>query len=255
MVTNLQRQNFREILQKMVNVPGWEVLEQNHLLALKSPVSTPLVNMVWGEVTEENYNSVMDFYKKAEFYWLLDSVQINNIPDKLQHLFVIHDEDSRFPEMVFNLQDYVKRAHVPEINITIPKTKDELQLWTETAIATLGIKECDWQQFFYPLIDIVKCIPLLLYYNQQPAGTALVYCSNQVAGIYAMSTKQEFRRRKIGTSAVHACLEIAKAHDSKYAVLYASNLGTHLYKSIGFELSQYLWEFGFNKNKSQTLVG
>ncbi|MFN8770583.1 MAG: hypothetical protein ACK5Z5_10205 [Neisseriaceae bacterium] len=45
MLTNLQQQNFKEIIQKMVNVPGWEILEQNNLLALKFPVSAPLVNM------------------------------------------------------------------------------------------------------------------------------------------------------------------------------------------------------------------
>lgn len=144
MLTNLQQQNFKEIIQKMANVPCWEILEHDDLLALKSPVPTPLVNMVWGNVTEKSYTAVMGFYKNVEFYWLLDSIQINNIPDKLRHLFVIQDEASKFPEMIFNLQDYVKPANFSGIDIIIPKTKAELQLWTETAIITLGIKEKDW---------------------------------------------------------------------------------------------------------------
>ncbi len=249
MLTNLQQQNFKEIIQKMANLPGWEILEHDDLLALKSPVPTPLVNMAWGNVTEKNYTAVMDFYKDAEFYWLLDSVQINDIPNELRDLFIMQDEDSKFPEMYFSLQDYVKSVHVPGIDIIIPKTKDELQLWTETAIITLCIKEKDWQQFFYPLIGIVNCTPLLLYYNQQPAGTAMVYCGNQVAGIYAMTTKEEFRRKKIGSSAVHACLKIAQSHNLKHAVLYASNMGEKLYNAAGFKVAQYFYEFNFKGNK------
>jgi ribosomal protein S18 acetylase RimI-like enzyme len=166
----------------------------------------------------------------------------------LKHLFIQKDEASKFPEMYFNLQSYIHQTSAPQIEIIIPKTQDELLIWTITAISTLGIEENDFKQFFYPLIDIANCTPLLLYYNKQPAGTAMVYCGNQVAGIYAMSTKEEFRRKKIGTIAVHACLKIAKAHELKYAVLYASHLGAKLYNSTEFEVIQHYYEFDFNNN-------
>ncbi|MFN8769600.1 MAG: hypothetical protein ACK5Z5_00765 [Neisseriaceae bacterium] len=229
----LQQQNFKEIIQKMVLVPGWEILEQGNLLALKSPVPAPLVNMVWGNVTEKHYANVMDFYKGAEFYWLLDLDQVNNIPDKLKHLFIKQGKYLKFPEMFLNLHNYIKPANFPGVDIIIPKTKDELQIWTKTAISTLDIKETDFQQFFYPLIDLVNSIPLLLYYNGQPAG------------IYTMSTKEKFRRKSVGSAAIHACLKIAKSYDLKYAVLYASKLGMYLYKAVGFEVAQYFYEFNF----------
>jgi hypothetical protein len=246
MLEKLQQQNFKEIIQKMSYVSGWEILEQEDFLALKSPVPAPLVNMVWGEVTENTYSKIMDFYGSTEFYWLLDHAQVNNIPDKLRHLFMKQGEESKFPEMVFNLQNYVPPLIISEINTIIPKSQSELQIWTDTAIVTLGIKETDFQRFFYPLIDIASCIPLLLYYNSKPAGTAMVYCGDQVAGIYAMSTKEEFRRKKIGSTAVHACLKIAQSYNLEYAVLYASNLGMKLYDAVGFEAVQYFYEFNFN---------
>lgn len=77
----------------------------------------------------------------------------------------------------------------------------------------------------------------------------MVYCGNQVAGIYAMTTKEEFRRKKIGSNAVHACLNIAKSHDLKYAVLYASNMGEKLYHATGFKVVQYFYEFNFKGKK------
>jgi predicted acetyltransferase len=76
----------------------------------------------------------------------------------------------------------------------------------------------------------------------------MVYCSNQVAGIYAMSTKEEFRIKKIASSAVHACLKIAKSYNLKYAVLYASNLGAKLYQATGFEVIKHYHEFNFNNS-------
>ena len=91
---DLQQQNFKEILQKMLNVNGWEILEENNLLALKSPVPTPLINMVWGEVTESNLSKIMNFYANNEFYWLLSEAQTGNIPHNLKEFFMQQDEQS-----------------------------------------------------------------------------------------------------------------------------------------------------------------
>jgi hypothetical protein len=139
MLTNLQQQNFKEIIQKMVDVPGWEIWEQDNLLALKSPVPVPLVNMAWGNVTEKHYARVIDFYKSAEFYWLLDAGQLDNIPSELKPEFIHQDEDSKFPEMYFNLLNYNDQVIVPEIEIIIPKLQDELLMWAKTAISTLSL--------------------------------------------------------------------------------------------------------------------
>ena len=79
---DFQQKNFKEILQKMSKVSGWDILETDNILALRSPVSTPLVDMVWGEVTELNFSKVMNFYGNKEFYWLLNEEQNINLPNR-----------------------------------------------------------------------------------------------------------------------------------------------------------------------------
>ena len=71
------------------------------------------------------------------------------------------------------------------------------------------------------------------------------YCGEQVAGIYAMSTKVEFRRKGLGSAAVHACVALALDQRLNYAVLYASELGQLLYKKSGFKVTQMLHEYNF----------
>ncbi len=56
-----QQQNFLEILRIMQSVPGWEVLEESKVLALKAPGSFPFVNFVWGDVTSESLQTVFSF--------------------------------------------------------------------------------------------------------------------------------------------------------------------------------------------------
>ncbi len=86
----------------------------------------------------------------------------------------------------------------------------------------------------------------MLYYDEKPAATAMIYCDSKfVAGIYAMSTKTEFRRKGLGRAAINACIELAKRQQLEYAVLYASVDGEALYNQLGFESSQIWHEYHF----------
>jgi GNAT superfamily N-acetyltransferase len=123
------------------------------------------------------------------------------------------------------------------------KTKHELYQWAQTAGQTFELNTHDLIEFFKPLIDIGRDIPYLAYYNDEPAATSLVYCSNETAGIYAMSTLAKFRRKGLGIAAVNACLEIAKNKQMKNVVLYASAIGEFLYKNVGFKTVHVLNEY------------
>ncbi len=59
------------------------------------------------------------------------------------------------------------------------------QIWTDIAIATFGCSSDEFSDFFYLLINFASCVPFLLIYDNQPVSTAMVYCGNKVAGIYA----------------------------------------------------------------------
>lgn len=67
----LQQQNFKDTLERMAAIPGWEILERNDLLALKAPSPIPLVNMVWGVGSDINLQTVKQFYSGSDFFWHL----------------------------------------------------------------------------------------------------------------------------------------------------------------------------------------
>ena len=235
----LQQQNFKEILQEMSGVDGWETLENSDLLALKAPSAINFVNFVWGVSSQENIIKVKSFYGNAKFSW------ITNIEDDVNNLtgsgFIL-DYDN-FPEMVLNLDEYQIPYTNPNIKTTIPQTKVELDLWAITASKTFGCSDDEFKEFFYPLVNFGNCIPVLVMYHEKPAGTAMIYCGKNSAGIYAMSTLEEYRRKGCGMVAVNACVKLAKSHDLNKIVLHSSKLGEKLYKKNGFKETHRLQEW------------
>lgn len=59
--------NFLNVMKKMVNVPGWEILEESDILAMKSGFGVSLINFVWGVITQENLSRIESFYNSASF--------------------------------------------------------------------------------------------------------------------------------------------------------------------------------------------
>lgn len=226
----------------MSAVEGWEIFEIESLLALKSPASLPLVNFVWGEVSSERLRQVKDFFGTNEFYWLLSDEQNQLIPSNLKQFFSVAEI---FPEMCLEIDSFKAVVSFEHITILQPKTEHELQTWTETAIATFGFTENSFKEFFYPLIENAECIPLSISYDQKPAATAMLYCGDSVAGIYAMSTKAEFRRKGLGSAAINACVTLARQQQLEHVVLYASEDGEFLYSNLGFKSSKIWHEYYF----------
>ncbi|MFY9590290.1 GNAT family N-acetyltransferase [Rickettsia endosymbiont of Halotydeus destructor] len=151
--------------------------------------------------------------------------------------------------MVINLISYVPAATSHNnIKVISPISNYDLQLWFETAIDTFKFDLKEFKNFFYPLIEVAGCVPFLAFYDDKPAATALVYCGKNEAGIYTMSTKENFRRNGLGSAVAQACLSLATSKGLNHAILYASELGEHLYKQLGFATTQTLYEYSFCNN-------
>jgi ribosomal protein S18 acetylase RimI-like enzyme len=239
----LQQKNFYDVMQKMISISGWSILEKNNLLALKSGANIPLINFVWGDVTIKNINIIKSFYQQHSFTWLL-------MPNQNDELLISagFSGPEPSPEMVLYLDKYRFEEYESNMQVKVATSNEELDLWAQVASETFGISAFELKEFFEPLIKVAGAIPFLIYYDNIPATTSLVYCYDQVAGIYAMSTRENFRRKGLGGAAVQACLKEAKNNNISYAVLYASQMGKPLYESMGFQVSQVLEEYVFEIN-------
>lgn len=234
----LQQQNFKEIIQEMLGIEGWGILNNENLLALIAPSTVNFVNFTWGNPDLTNIEKVKSFYKDAPFTWLTSGNDINAL---MQNGFVLDELVST--EMVLDLSKYVSSELTSNIKIIIPKNDTELHVWTETAIETFGCSYDEFKEFFYPLISFAHCVPFLLMYDNQPAGTAMAYCGQNTVGVYAMSTLEKYRRKGCATAAVNACISLAQSKNLRYAVLYASEIGKPLYTKLGFEEVDTLQEW------------
>lgn len=248
---DLQQKNFYQTVKKLQNFPGWEVLEDNNLMALKAPTILPLINFIWGESTIENINKIKKFYGKQAFHWQLPSRELEVSPEFSEQLLL--DQGCTGPdlniEMGIFLDNYQPKNISANIRVEQVITDIQLDLWAQTASETFEFSAEDLKDFFLPFIKYLGNIPFLGFYDNEPAATSLVACENDVAGVHAMSTRKEFRRKGLGVAMTQACLDYAKNKNFSKAVLYASSMGKPLYESVGFKITQILREYYYKAQK------
>lgn len=91
------------------------------------------------------------------------------------------------------------------------------------------------------LLEIVSQIDsnefkfFMAYIDDKPVATSCLFVKDGIAGIYQVATIEEYRNRGIGKEITMAPLKLAKDMGMEIAVLHASQLGTYIYKTIGFK--------------------
>ena len=257
---DLQKQNFLEILRIMQSVPGWGILEDMKLLALKAPGPIPLVNYVWGEVTVESLQKVLSFYASQPFYWFLTPEQKEEYGPLLIRNSLKGPESfpppEYFPEMTLKLGKYNPVILPSDIQVKKVDTPQLFRQWLPTAAEGLGFDSQGIEEFVVPLIKEAGLISFLGFYKGEPAATSMVYCDpkTDTAGVYFLSTRPDFRRKGLGSAVTEACLQTAKHAGITHAVLYASAMGQSMYKKLGFRTSQMLYEYFYENCNSENIL-
>ena len=68
----------------------------------------------------------------------------------------------------------------------------------------------------------------------RPVGTSLAIRTGEVTGVYAVGTAESARRRGVGAAATRAVVEAGRSWSSRAVVLQSTEMGLHLYESLGF---------------------
>ena len=184
--------------------PGWDVFQEDDLIAFKSPVP-PFMDFVYGNVTLDRYKKIKAFYQKKPFFWLLSETQ----EEQLLLDWGFTGPDLTY-EMGLDLADYHHPGTHEILEVReVSSPEDHLQ-WISVAAGWLNMDPSFVDQFFTAWIKTGKYIPYLGFCEGKLAATSLAYLGNLGASLYCLGTLPAFRNRGLGTAVTHACLKAAK---------------------------------------------
>ncbi len=142
-------------------------------------------------------------------------------------------------------------ADVPQAaGLTVRPVEDEAQWrdWVQVVRLGFGLPERS-EPRLYELYASLGGTALMQSYlaslNGQPVGTAQLFLSAGLAGIYEVACVPEARRQGIGTAVTWTALRAAQAQGYRIAILQASERGYGVYQRLGFQaygrLPRYVW--------------
>lgn len=100
-----------------------------------------------------------------------------------------------------------------------------------------GPREADWVASVYANIGFARTgrwLHLIGCVGKDPAATATILVTGDVAGVYFVSTRPAFRRRGFGAAITHQAAQEAKQQGATLAVLGSSPMGQRVYEALGF---------------------
>ena len=162
-------------------------------------------------------------------------------------------------EMAADLESVPDELPLPAgLSIVRVEDKETLRKWIHVASVGFGVAEKYenvWYEFFADAIFEQPFWTYLALLDGRPVGTAQLFLSAGVAGIYNVTCLPEARRQGVGAAITQAALLDARAIGYRIAILQASDQGSRVYRRLGFQdfggLSVYLWE---NRRTDEKLV-
>ncbi|MFE3410528.1 GNAT family N-acetyltransferase [Streptomyces mirabilis] len=142
------------------------------------------------------------------------------------------------PIMAVALDRVAEVAGPPELKIETVEGAESLTEWVRAYSPSFGVAP----EVIGAAVrleagrgDASRIVRLTARLDGQAVGTALMLDAHDVAGIYVVTTAQDYRRRGIGAMLTAAALEAGRERGLHIGTLQASGLGAPVYARMGFE--------------------
>jgi ribosomal protein S18 acetylase RimI-like enzyme len=139
-------------------------------------------------------------------------------------------------------------VHVPGLQIRAVTDTEMLRTWMRTWGCGAPEEVIERWYRVYAALPYGPDGALRLFIGMlanEPVATVYLHITEHVATVHYVVTRQEFRRRGIGSVMTQFAVHEARAADCRLAVLTASPLGVEVYRRLGFRetglVSNYLW--------------
>lgn len=240
------------------NLPGGEYIDSGELKRSITPVAFGMFNSIMdarlpeGKV-DQTIQEVIEAGRLRNVplrWWIGPRTLPANLAEHLQRFgFVLADAA---PGMAVELDKLNESRQKPEgVTVRLCKGEAEIRLWSqimgmanEIPDEAAFIVEA-WADFLIN-VGTGEMQPYLAWWDDQPAATCLLFLGGGAAGIYAVATIPEARRKGIGAWVTLYALLQARALGYQVGVLESSEMGLRVYQSLGFEeycrISCYNWK-------------
>jgi len=196
-------------------------------------------------LSEENINPKLEWLVEGMKSGLMPKVigtsQFTR-PENYEEYFSAHGlvKVSDAEGMYLNVAN-LKMAYESKIEVEVKKVSNTDMLADFAKIVTLNLFQLDMDavEYYHNCISQLMAVGatdfFIAYHEGEPIATAMVYYSEDVAGLYHIATAKEYRGQGVGKQVtIGAILEaITKGHES--VVLFATNEGRYIYNQLGFE--------------------
>lgn len=136
---------------------------------------------------------------------------------------------------------HLSSATPNKLDIFEIKNQEDFGIWIDVALRSFN----SYLGIFDSLLNGEKVKLYSGVHNGQVVATSMTFLSSGVAGIYFVSVIPELRNRGLGKEMMLRCIYEAQELGYNYCILQATDIGEHLYRSLGFKLYGTLKYFFF----------
>jgi GNAT superfamily N-acetyltransferase len=182
-------------------------------------------------------------------WWIGPSTQPKDLGLYLEKAGFTLEQEA--PGMAVDLATLQESLPKPAIfSVQLAEDSNAWQIWSRTMAAGFEAPEsADYAvKAWFDVLSKAKPETMLAYtgwLDDKPVATALLFMAAGVAGIYAVSTIPEARRKGMGAYITQYALIQARSEGYKIGVLQSSRVGFGVYRSLGFQeyckVGEYLW--------------
>lgn len=245
-------------------LPGSELFESDKICHHLAFPKNPMFKGVWQarlapDEVDAAIDETIEWFRVRQapffFWWTGPNTTPANLGERLaaRGLISIDEPQKTLPIMAGDLY-HVNEAileQAPE-GFTIREVREESSLYEFEKVLVEGYGLPAWMGHAWVEATLQVGIgraPWRMYLgelNGKPVATHLQFNGGGVAGVFAIATLQSERGKGIGGAITLKPLLDARTEGYRYGVLFATEMGVHVYQRIGFHLmgegiSRYLW--------------
>jgi ribosomal protein S18 acetylase RimI-like enzyme len=134
--------------------------------------------------------------------------------------------------MVLNAKDFSAQDFSTS-EIKLVNSAEDVETWVEVGSKAFGY-QID-TQVINRLVSDEDIKLFIYYYENTPAGTALLCKTDKAIGVHQVGVSPEFQGKRIGSSLMKFLISVCKEWQGEFITLHASTAGKGLYERLRFK--------------------